>query len=82
MVWPSKSAITRIWAVRGARLSTISRMAEGNTLAPRTINMSSVRPTQRMRGPVRPQGQSMPSTSIWSPERKRRRGEAWRWRAV
>ena len=34
-----------------------SRTAEGKTLTPRTISMSSVRPMQRTRGLVRPQAQ-------------------------
>ncbi len=34
----------------GANALTISRTAEGKTLTPRTISMSSVRPMQRMRG--------------------------------
>ena len=41
----------------GRNVPTISRMAEGNTLTPRTISMSSVRPMQRTRGAVRPQAQ-------------------------
>ena len=40
----------------GAKPPTTSRTAEGKTLTPRTMSMSSVRPMQRTRGPVRPQG--------------------------
>ena len=39
----------------GANSLTTSRTADGNTLTPRTISMSSVRPMQRTRGEVRPQ---------------------------
>ena len=35
----------------------------GKTLTPRTISMSSVRPMQRTRGPVRPQGHGVARTS-------------------
>ena len=42
---------------RGAKPVTTSRIAEGYTFTPRTISMSSVRPTQRTRGAVRPQAQ-------------------------
>ena len=38
----------------GVNALTTSRMADGKTLTPRTISMSSVRPMQRTRGPVRP----------------------------
>ena len=41
----------------GANSLTTSRTAEGKTLTPRTISMSSVRPMQRTRGAVRPQAQ-------------------------
>jgi len=38
----------------GTNVLTTSRIADGNTLTPRTISMSSVRPMQRTRGAVRP----------------------------
>ena len=41
----------------GANAATTSRSADGKTLTPRTISMSSVRPMQRIRGAVRPQPQ-------------------------
>ena len=44
-------------ATAGANSLTTSRTAEGKTLTPRTISMSSVRPMQRTRGAVRPQAQ-------------------------
>ena len=50
-------------------------------MTPRTISMSSVRPTHRMRGPVRPHGQAPVLTVTWSRLRKRSSGAAWwqRW---
>src|SRR5215213_3288186 len=63
----------------GAKPPTTSRMAEGNTLTPRTISMSSVRPMQRTRGPGRPHGHGVARTSTWSRVRKRSSGAA-RWR--
>ena len=63
----------------GSNACTTSRTADGKTLTPRTISMSSVRPMQRMRGPVRPQRQSPSQTSTWSRVRKRSSGAA-RWR--
>src|SRR6202042_126295 len=42
-------------ATAGANSLMTSRKAEGKTLTPRTISMSSVRPMQRTRGLVRPQ---------------------------
>ena len=46
----------------GANALTTSRTADGKTLTPRTISMSSVRPMQRTRGPVRPQGHGLVRT--------------------
>ena len=63
----------------GAKPPTTSRTADGKTLTPRTISMSSVRPMQRTRGPVRPQGHGLVRTSTWSRVRNRSSGAA-RWR--
>ena len=63
----------------GAKAPTTSRTAAGKTLTPRTISMSSVRPTQRTRGPVRPHAHGVVLTSTWSRVRKRSSGAA-RWR--
>ena len=67
--------------LRRRRPPTISRMALGKTLTPRTISMSSVRPMQRTRGAVRPQAQRPVATRTWSRLRKRSSGTAsWaRW---
>ena len=46
----------------GANALTTSRTADGKTLTPRTISMSSVRPMQRTRGPVRPHGHGLVRT--------------------
>ena len=52
---PGACGLTRIWPLTcGAKALTTSRTAEGKTLTPRTMSMSSVRPMQRTRGPVRP----------------------------
>ena len=67
---------------RGANALTTSRTADGKTLTPRTISMSSVRPMQRTRGPVRPHGQGVVRTWTWSRVRKRRSGAAWCRRCV
>ena len=60
---------------------TTSRTADGKTLIPRTISMSSVRPMQRTRGPVRPHAHGLVRSSTWSRVRKRNSGAArcWRW---
>ena len=63
----------------GANALTTSRTADGKTLTPRTISMSSVRPMQRTRGPVRPHGHGLVRTTTWSRVRKRSSGAA-RWR--
>ena len=47
----------------GAKPPTTSLTADGKTLTPRTISMSSVRPTHLTRGPVRPQGQGLVCTT-------------------
>ena len=60
----------------GANALTTSRTADGKTLTPRTISMSSVRPMQRTRGPVRPQAQGLVRTWTWSRVRKRSSGAA------
>ncbi len=53
---PGARGRTRMWPLTpGANALTTSRTADGKTLTPRTISMSSVRPMQRTRGPVRPQ---------------------------
>ena len=61
---------------RGANALTTSRTADGKTLTPRTISMSSVRPMQRTRGPVRPHAHGPMRTWTWSRVRKRRSGAA------
>ena len=77
---PGDCGLTRMWPLtRGAKPPTTSRTAEGNTFTPRTISMSSVRPMQRMRGPVRPHWHGLVRTSTWSRVRKRSSGAA-RWR--
>ena len=50
-------------------------------MTPRTISMSSVRPMQRTRGPVRPHGHGVVRTLTWSRVRNRSSGAAWcrRW---
>ena len=58
----------------GANRLTTSRIAEGNTLTPRTIIMSSVRPMQRRRGEVRPQRHRSVQTTTWSRVRNRSNG--------
>ena len=63
----------------GAKPPTTSRTADGKTFTPRTMSMSSVRPMQRTRGPVRPHGHGLVRTSTWSRVRKRSSGAA-RWR--
>ena len=74
---PACSGFTATWPLTaGANELTTSRTADGNTLTPRTISMSSVRPTQRMRGPVRPHGHGLVRTTTWSRVRKRRSGAA------
>src|SRR5215204_5499591 len=60
----------------GANPLTTSRTADGKTLTPRTISMSSVLPRQRIRGPVRPQRHGLVRTSTWSRVRKRSKGAA------
>src|SRR5690606_22554368 len=57
-------------------------IADGNTFTPRTINMSSLRPTISIRNPVRPQEQGDVYTLIMSPVRYRNSGQAWRSRWV
>ena len=55
----------RIWiapVTRGWKRATTSRTAVGNTLTPRTISMSSVRPMQRTRCEVLPQEQAETQT--------------------
>src|SRR3954462_7634754 len=77
---PSAAGRTRMLPLTaGAKSPTTSRTAEGKTLTPRTISMSSVRPMQRMRGPVRPQAHGLVFTATWSRVRKRSSGAA-RWR--
>ena len=45
---PAARGLTRMWPLtRGANAPTTSRIAVGKTFTPRTISMSSVRPTQR-----------------------------------
>ena len=61
-------------AIAGANSLTTSRTAEGKTLTPRTISMSSVRPMQRTRGAVRPQAQRPTPSRTWSRVRKRSSG--------
>src|SRR5262245_15667121 len=52
---PGMAGRTRIWPLtRGVNPPMTSRTALGKTFTPRTMSMSSVRPKQRMRGPVRP----------------------------
>ena len=52
---PAARGLTRMWPLTsGANALTTSRTAEGKTLTPRTMSMSSVRPMHRTRGPVRP----------------------------
>ena len=77
---PSAVGLTRMLPLTaGAKAPTTSRTADGKTLTPRTISMSSVRPMQRIRGPVRPQAHGLIRTSTWSRVRKRSSGAA-RWR--
>src|SRR4051794_19992024 len=78
---PCACGFTRTWPLTsGANAPMTSRTADGKTLTPRTISMSSVRPMQRITGPVRPQGQSPRRvTRTWSRVRKRTSGAA-RWR--
>ena len=77
---PAAPGRTRTWPLTsGANPLTTSRTAEGKTFTPRTMSMSSVRPTQRTRGPVRPHGHGPDRTSTWSRVRKRSSGAA-RWR--
>jgi hypothetical protein len=64
----------------GVKSSSRLRIAVGKRFTPRTISMSSVRPTQRMRGPVRPVGFSAMVTTTWSRLRKRSIGMASRCR--
>ena len=69
---PGCAGFTRIWPLTsGTNSLTTSRMADGKTLTPRTISMSSVRPMQRTRGAVRPHRQGEVQTSTWSRVRKR-----------
>ena len=65
----------------GANAPTTSRTAEGKTLTPRTISMSSVRPMQRIRGPVRPHGHGLILTCdvVAGAEAQQRRGAVARW---
>ena len=60
----------------GAKALTTSRTADGKTLTPRTISMSSVRPMQRTRGPVRPHGHGLVRTPhvVARAEAQERRG--------
>src|SRR4051794_5340579 len=78
---PRDCGLTRTWPLTsGAKAPTTSRTADGKTLTPRTISMSSVRPMQRIIGPVRPQPHTpMLVTRTWSRVRKRSNGAA-RWR--
>src|SRR3954468_15444981 len=77
---PGAPGRTRMWPLTsGANVLTTSRTAAGKTLTPRTISMSSVRPTQRTRGLVRPHGHAPVRITTWSRVRKRRSGAA-RWR--
>ena len=74
---PSAAGRTRMWPLTsGANDATTSRTAEGKTLTPRTMSMSSVRPTHRTRGAVRPHGQRDVRTTTWSFVRKRSSGAA------
>src|SRR3954470_10207751 len=78
---PGASGLTRTCPLTSrANAPTTSRTADGKTLTPRTISMSSVRPTHRIVGPVRPQGQApVRVIRTWSRVRKRSSGAA-RWR--
>ncbi len=61
---PSARGFTRMLPLTaGAKAPTTSRIADGKTFTPRTISMSSVRPMQRIRGPVRPQEHGLMRTS-------------------
>src|SRR3972149_10713003 len=83
VVWPGKSATTLIApVVRGSKPAITSLIADGNTLTPRTINMSSVRPKQRIFGAVRPHRQEVLCTSTWPHVWKRGTGESSRSSAV
>src|SRR5215218_8820891 len=74
---PSDGGLTRTLPLTsGANTPTTSRTADGKTLTPRTMSMSSVRPTQRTRGPLRPQGHGRVPTTTWSRVRKRSSGAA------
>src|SRR3954453_7325649 len=74
---PSPAARTRMLPLTaGADDPTTSRTAEGKTLTPRTISMSSVRPMQRTRGAVRPQAHRLVHRRTWSRVRKRSSGAA------
>ena len=62
---PGAGGLTRMWPLTsGAKALTTSRTAEGKTFTPRTMSMSSVRPMQRTRGPVRPHGHGL--VRIWT----------------
>src|SRR5262245_32641747 len=77
---PSPRGLTRMLPLTaGSKALTTSRTADGKTLTPRTISMSSVRPRQRTRGVVRPHAQRLAQTWTWSRVRNRRSGAA-RWR--
>ena len=80
---PSPLRTTRARPVtRGLKPPTTARIAEGYTLTPRTMNMSSRRPRQRIRNEVRPHSQDVPSMRTMSPPRKRSIGIACRVRCV
>src|SRR3954470_8932333 len=78
---PGACGLTRTWPLTsGANAPTTSRTADGKTLTPRTISMSSVRPMQRKVMPLRIHVHR-PICRIWtwSRVRKRRSGAAlWR----
>src|SRR5438309_3300683 len=73
------SRITRARPVtRGRKSPTTARIAAGYTFTPRTMNMSSRRPSTRCRKLVRPHSHSVPSMRTMSPPRNRTTGIASR----
>src|SRR5438046_3628673 len=80
------SSLFRITRARpvtlGRKSPTTARIAVGYTLTPRTMNMSSRRPSTRWRKLVRPHSHVVPSMRAMSPPRKRTTGIASRVSAV